>query len=72
MLLHCEILLVWNTINCVRLRRLHENIRFDILCSFAIFFIGFYGRPWVMEQRKELFRRYVMYICSKPGLVKLI
>lgn len=22
-----------------------------------IFCIGFYGRPWTMEQRKELFRR---------------
>uniref|UniRef100_A0A8C5GSC7 Protein O-GlcNAcase n=1 Tax=Gouania willdenowi TaxID=441366 RepID=A0A8C5GSC7_GOUWI len=37
-----------------------ENIRFCIN-SFGVFcfypYAGFYGRPWTMEQRKELFRR---------------
>lgn len=29
-------------------------IRLNLLFAYA----GFYGRPWTMEQRKELFRRY--------------
>lgn len=28
------------------------------------FLLGFYGRPWTMEQRKELFRRYRFLIIA--------
>lgn len=31
----------------------------EIINSLSVLsYLGFYGRPWTMEQRKELFRRY--------------
>lgn len=34
--------------------------RFPLL----LILLGFYGRPWTMEQRKELFRRYCLLTIS--------